>query len=92
MITNTGFLLLYIKNECIAQYFGERDHYIIIDNFLIACRFVESAMHYAKTKASFEEVTLKFMAIQVSGDIHILKLDMNPLYNLIWLPTVLDSR
>lgn len=27
------------------------------------CQFVESAMHYAKTKCSFEEVTLKFMGI-----------------------------
>ena len=43
---------------------------------MIACRFVESAMHYAKTKASFEEVTLKFMAIQVSGDIYFSKINI----------------
>ncbi|XP_023332203.1 vacuolar protein sorting-associated protein 18 homolog [Eurytemora carolleeae] len=27
-------------------------------------RYVESAMHYAKTKSSFEEVTLKFMGVE----------------------------
>ena len=33
-------------------------------SLILFSRFVESAMHYAKTKASFEEVTLKFMGIE----------------------------